>query len=63
MQDWHYYNEFQPRLEQFGYGSIYIKRSGYKTDGCALFYRVNRLRLVRSKCVPFYQRNIEVLNR
>ena len=46
-----------------GYDSVYIKRSGDKSDGCCLFYRRDRLKLIDSKTVPFYQKNIQILDR
>jgi mRNA deadenylase 3'-5' endonuclease subunit Ccr4 len=46
-----------------GYDSIYIKRSGDKLDGCCLFYKTNRLRLINSRTVPFFHRQIQVLDR
>ena len=46
-----------------GYQSIYVKRTGDKSDGCCIFYKINRLRLIASKAVPFYQRNIQLLDR
>lgn len=61
-------NEENTRLNDedsfcLGYDSIYIKRSGDKFDGCCLFFKADRLRLITSKTVPFYQRNIQVLDR
>ncbi|CAF1386211.1 unnamed protein product [Adineta ricciae] len=45
------------------YDSIYIKRSGDKFDGCCLFYRRNRLKLVDSKAVSFYRSDVRILNK
>jgi protein angel len=66
MQKDHYKYDFRPKMivnDFLGYNSIYIKRSGDKSDGCCLFYRADRLKLVTSKTVPFYQRNIQLLDR
>jgi hypothetical protein len=79
MQDDHYENDFRPKLMEHGrrnglcgnpmfdfysgYESIYLKRSGDKSDGCCLFYKFDRFRLVNSKTVPFYQENIPLLDR
>ncbi|CAF4484118.1 unnamed protein product, partial [Rotaria socialis] len=47
----------------YGYDSIYIKRSGDKSDGCSLFYKKkDRLKLINSKTVPFYQKDIQILD-
>ena len=50
-------------VNHLGYDSVYIKRSGDKSDGCCLFYKTDRLKLVASKTVPFYRRNIQLLDR
>ncbi|CAF0732824.1 unnamed protein product [Adineta steineri] len=63
MQKEHYKYDFRPKMSHHGYDSIYIKRSGDKSDGCCLFYKTDRLRLIDSKTVPFYQRNIQLLDR
>ncbi|CAF1114077.1 unnamed protein product [Adineta steineri] len=63
MQKNHYENEFQPILKQQGYDSIYVKRTGDKYDGCCLFYRINRLKLIQSKTVSFYQKDIRILDK
>ncbi|UJR28821.1 hypothetical protein I4U23_010045 [Adineta vaga] len=63
MQREHYKYDFRPKMIDYGYDSIYIKRSGDKSDGCCLFYRTDRLKLIDSKTVPFYQRNISLLDR
>ena len=63
MQNDHYENIFRPVLLDYGYESIYLKRTGDKSDGCCLFYKITRLRLIHSKSVPFYQQNIPILDR
>ncbi|CAF0979126.1 unnamed protein product [Didymodactylos carnosus] len=62
-QEDHYENYFCPKLKKHGYESLFIKRSGEKTDGCALFYKTHRLLLVDYKSVPFHHPNIELLDR
>jgi mRNA deadenylase 3'-5' endonuclease subunit Ccr4 len=63
MQIDHYENIFRPILFGEGYESIYLKRTGDKPDGCCLFYKINRLKLIQSKSVSFYQQNIQMLDR
>ncbi|CAF1465331.1 unnamed protein product [Rotaria magnacalcarata] len=63
MQKDHYKHDFRPNMSDNGYASIYIKRSGDKSDGCCLFYKKDRLKLIASKTVPFFQRNIQLLDR
>ncbi|CAF3405917.1 unnamed protein product [Rotaria sp. Silwood1] len=63
MENYHYENDFRPTFMQHGYDSIYLKRTGDKSDGCCIFYKMNRLRLIESKTVPFYQKDIRILDR
>ncbi|CAM2716451.1 unnamed protein product [Rotaria socialis] len=63
MENFHYENEFRPKFMEYGYDSIYLKRNGSKSDGCCIFYKIKRLRLMGSKAVPFYQKDIRILDR
>ncbi|KAJ8945430.1 hypothetical protein NQ318_009886 [Aromia moschata] len=50
-------------LETIGYGSLYKKRTGMRTEGCAVYYKTDMMNLVEYTTVEFYQRNISILNR
>ncbi|CAF1301090.1 unnamed protein product [Rotaria sordida] len=63
MENYHYEHDIRPNLMQNGYDSIYLKRTGDKSDGCCIFYKINRLKLIESKAVSFYQKDIRVLDR
>lgn len=46
-----------------GFGSIYKKRTGNKTDGCAIFWRRAKFNLLRHQEVEFKAKGSEYLNR
>ncbi|CAF1075314.1 unnamed protein product [Didymodactylos carnosus] len=62
-QEDHYEKYFRVKLKEHGYESLFIKRSGGKPDGCALFYKTDRLQLIDHKLVPFHCPTIELLDR
>lgn len=45
-----------------GYAGVYKKRTGCRTDGCALFYNQSKLTLLQHQSVEFLT-NHKVLNR
>lgn len=47
-------------LGQFEYDYIFKKRTGYKSDGCAIFYDTSLFDLVEEHSVEYYQPNVEV---
>lgn len=51
------------KLESLGYRSLYKRRTGLRCDGCAIYYKNNKLRLVEYDTVEFYQPEVAVLNR
>ncbi len=46
-----------------GYSGIFHKRTGDKHDGCAIFYKIDKLVQDRSRKVSFYKPNIKLLDR
>ena len=49
----HYDDYWQPALEAAGYDSLLQRRPANKPDGCAIFYRRARFRLVESMGIQF----------
>lgn len=47
-------------LGQFEYDYIFKKRTGYKSDGCAIFYDTSLFDLVEEHSVEYFQPNVEV---
>lgn len=60
LQDTHK-EQFSAGLTNFNYEVIYKKRTGFKTDGCAIYYRRDMFNLIDSEGVEFYQPNVTVL--
>ena len=53
-----------PALTRLGYSGVYKQRTGDdKRDGCALFYRVEKLSLLSHHAVEFCQPDMAVLDR
>ncbi|KAG8190519.1 hypothetical protein JTE90_006685 [Oedothorax gibbosus] len=50
-------------LEQRGFGSIFMKRTCNKTDGCAIFWRQDKFQLVGQNGIEFQTKDAEILNR
>ncbi|KAI1313904.1 Protein angel 2 [Mortierella claussenii] len=49
----HYDNEFKNKFEKWGYEGVFKKRNGQKQDGCALFFRTERVRKVQVQTVDY----------
>ncbi|XP_053687638.1 protein angel isoform X2 [Sabethes cyaneus] len=62
LQDDHK-EQFSAGLTNFNYEVIYKKRTGFKTDGCAIYYRKDLFNLIESEGVEFYQPDVTRLNR
>ncbi|XP_023310240.1 protein angel homolog 2 [Anoplophora glabripennis] len=62
VQESHNKNYFSI-LETIGYSSIYKRRTGEKTDGCAIYYKTDLIQLVEHTSVEYFQPDISVLNR
>ena len=60
----HWESHFVPCLTRLGYSGLYKQRTGDdKLDGCALFYRPDKLSLLSHHAVEFCQPNVSVLDR
>lgn len=46
-----------------GYSSLYKRRTGERTDGCAIYYKTDLIQLVEHASVEYFQPNISILNR
>ncbi|KAF9581427.1 Protein angel 1 [Lunasporangiospora selenospora] len=49
-----YHDTFRPTLEKWGYGSVFKKRNGDKTDGCAFFYRQSTVEVIEIRTVDYH---------
>ncbi|VEN63215.1 unnamed protein product [Callosobruchus maculatus] len=46
-----------------GYHGVYKKRTGQRTDGCAIYYKTDNVELLEHVTVEFYRKNVPILNR
>ncbi|KAK9875648.1 hypothetical protein WA026_009446 [Henosepilachna vigintioctopunctata] len=63
VQESHINGYFDILEKKLGYKSIYKKRTGIRTDGCAIYYKKRKLQLVEYQKVEYFQEDVSVLNR
>ncbi|XP_036397433.1 protein angel homolog 1 isoform X1 [Megalops cyprinoides] len=63
VQENHYTEQLRPALSDLGYACVYMRRTGAKTDGCAICYRQSRFSQVSCRLVEFYRPQVEMLHR
>ncbi|XP_072350286.1 protein angel homolog 1-like isoform X2 [Scyliorhinus torazame] len=63
VQENHYHQQFRPALQLQGYECVYKRRTGVKTDGCAVCYKRERFSLVSAHPVEYFRPIVETLNR
>lgn len=64
VENQHLKSLYRPSLSSFGYDCLYKKKTGYKIDGCAIFYKRNLFHLLNYKGVEFNRCDItSLLNR
>ncbi|KAL4613187.1 hypothetical protein GN956_G23416, partial [Arapaima gigas] len=63
VQEKHFRERLDPVLAALGYKCVYKRRSGTKTDGCAICYQCCRFSQVSVRLVEFFRPQLEVLNR
>ena len=44
FSDDHYVSQINPALNELGYDSVFKKRTGDKKDGCAIFYKREKVK-------------------
>lgn len=55
---------YRPRLNRYGYDCLYKRKTGFKIDGCAIFYKRSLFQLLNHKSVQFHRRDLaNILNR
>lgn len=63
VQQNHFGDQIRPSLEALGYQCEYKKRTGHKSDGCAVAFKTSRLSLLSSNHVEFFRRGDPLLDR
>jgi len=63
VQSDHFDSFFVPSLKRLGFTGIYKKRTGDKTDGCAIFYRTSKFNLMDTISVEYCKPDVKLLDR
>ncbi|XP_056092040.1 protein angel homolog 1 [Rhinichthys klamathensis goyatoka] len=63
VQEDHFHKQMCPVLTEMGYTCIYKRRTGSKTDGCAVCYRIERFTQLSVKLLEFRRPECELLDR
>ncbi|XP_031535143.2 protein angel homolog 1 isoform X1 [Vicugna pacos] len=63
VQEDHYWEQLEPSLRMMGFTCFYKRRTGCKTDGCAVCYKPKRFRLLCASPVEYFRPGLELLNR
>uniref|UniRef100_A0A8C6TQE6 Angel homolog 2 (Drosophila) n=2 Tax=Neogobius melanostomus TaxID=47308 RepID=A0A8C6TQE6_9GOBI len=63
VQEDHFIRQIRPALEALGYQCEYKKRTGYKSDGCAVVFKTSRLSLLSANPVEYFRRGDTLLDR
>lgn len=60
----HLQSLYRPRLARYGYECLYKQKTGYKIDGCAIFYKSKLFHLLNYKGIEFNRTDVtNLLNR
>ncbi|KAJ8341534.1 hypothetical protein SKAU_G00338250 [Synaphobranchus kaupii] len=63
VQENHYNEQLHPALSDLGYDCIYKRRTGTKTDGCAICFRQTRFSQHSLRVVEYFKPQVDVLDR
>ncbi|NWH81813.1 ANGE1 protein, partial [Piaya cayana] len=63
VQENHYLEQLEPTFKEMGFACFYKRRTGTKTDGCAVCYKHNRFQLISLSPVEYFRPGLDVLNR
>ncbi|XP_048342420.1 protein angel homolog 1 isoform X2 [Sphaerodactylus townsendi] len=63
VQENHYWEELEPTLVTMGFVCIYKRRTGRKTDGCAICYKQSKFQLISANPVEYFWPGLDILNR
>lgn len=59
----HFLEYFKPFFSSLGYKYVMKSRTGGKEDGCAIFYKSDKLALDEVKAVEYFKQGVKVLDR
>ncbi|XP_026520161.1 protein angel homolog 1 isoform X3 [Notechis scutatus] len=63
VQENHYWEQLEPTLMMMGFTCVYKRRTGRKTDGCAICYKQNKFQLISASPVEYFRPGLDILSR
>ncbi|NXR22452.1 ANGE1 protein, partial [Cinclus mexicanus] len=63
VQENHYWEQLEPTFKEMGFACFYKRRTGTKTDGCAVCYKHSRFQLISLSPIEFFRPGLDILNR
>ncbi|XP_010149281.1 PREDICTED: protein angel homolog 1 [Eurypyga helias] len=63
VQENHYREQLEPAFKEMGFACCYKRRTGAKTDGCAVCYKHSRFQLISLSPVEYFRPGLDVLSR
>ncbi|XP_033917765.1 protein angel homolog 1 isoform X2 [Melopsittacus undulatus] len=63
VQENHYWEQLEPTFKGMGFTCFYKRRTGKKTDGCAVCYKHSRFQLISFSPIEYFRPGLDVLNR
>ncbi|XP_048804960.1 protein angel homolog 1 isoform X1 [Lagopus muta] len=63
VQENHYREQLEPAFVKMGFACFYKRRTGRKTDGCAVCYKQSRFQLITVSPIEYFRPGLDVLNR
>ncbi|XP_074724567.1 protein angel homolog 1 isoform X1 [Strix uralensis] len=63
VQENHYWEQLEPMFKEMGFVCFYKRRTGTKTDGCAVCYKHSRFQLISFSPIEYFRPGLDVLNR
>ncbi|XP_010021273.1 PREDICTED: protein angel homolog 1 [Nestor notabilis] len=63
VQENHYWEHLEPIFKGMGFACFYKRRTGKKTDGCAVCYKQSRFQLINVSPIEYFRPGLDILNR
>nr|XP_009673958.1 PREDICTED: protein angel homolog 1 isoform X1 [Struthio camelus australis] len=63
VQENHYWEQLEPTFRMMGFACFYKRRTGRKTDGCAVCYKHSKFQLISVSPIEYFRPGLDVLNR
>ncbi|XP_010214680.1 PREDICTED: protein angel homolog 1 [Tinamus guttatus] len=63
VQENHYWEQLEPTFRMMGFECFYKRRTGRKTDGCAVCYKHSKFQLISVNPIEYFRPGLDILNR